>query len=215
MHSETHFGYEANSKIYNYHGEFQEDGNLLTSGKSSLYALGDIEVDCGIKDRNILQPDRLFGTFELGIRQEDAPQRFRELFYRHQSAHCLDQFEWPEAMFEMFGVRFRSTSGRATIFDSLAYYNRRVYLDYAGDAQMHITYHVSGDDGHEFNTDLDLHAVSHADSITDTFLDYAIEPSKQLSKRFALYAVYGLRHDVEKPHGETDHTTVFGIKISM
>jgi len=215
MHMASRFGYEANSSLYKYHGEVQQEGNFAALGGTSLYGLGNLALGCGIRGGNILQPDRLWGTFEFGIRRKYQEKRLAELFYQHQSAHSMDRDDWPEAMYEMFGVRLREELGRANVSSSIAYYNRRIYLDYDMDAQARISYHFAGSEGHKACIDFDLHGVSENSAFGAGFIDYSIEPSIQLTKRYGLYATYGLEHDIQKPNGETDQPIVFGVKAQM
>lgn len=211
MHMMSRFGYEGNSGLYKYHGEVEEDGNFVSLGGSSVYGFADLAVGCGIKPGNILQPDRLWGTFEVGYRRKCDESRLVELFYRHQSAHCVDRDDWPESMWEMTGIRLRQESGRAQLGGSIGYYDRRIYLDYDMDAQAFVSYHFAGSEGREAFLDLDVHGVTEHKAFGPGYVDYSIEPKLQLTRRLGIFGVYGLEHDVNKPDGETDQPLVIGF----
>jgi hypothetical protein len=210
LHTNFRFGYIANDQFYKYDGQFGADGNLVPLRKSSLYALGNISVQTILINKSVFQPDRLWGTFEVGARTETAPSTYWELFARHQSAHNIDGIIRPESLYEMIGGRYR----RGGLTLALAHVTRTAYLHYKTDAQAHDAISAGTLFRRAVTVDLDVHYVREDGGPRSGFVDYAVEPSVALTPKVSLFLNVGTVHDADQPNGVTESQVEIGIKAA-
>ena len=214
VHTSFRIGYNANSE-YTYPGEYRADGNFFANGRSSAYGLGDIFIESRIKPGHTLGPNRMWGTFEAGVRTTVSSKTYVDIFLRHQSAHNVESLSGPDSMWEDVGARYHRATGNCDIWASAAYYTRRIYLTYSSDCEVHATYRHGSLFGRPVSIDGDLHYVAEANAPRAGFFDYDIEPSVSISKRMSVYVDYGVIHDEDQPDGRTDIPVIVGAKVDL
>lgn len=214
LHSSFRLGYIANNQYYKYDGQFMADGDLFVKGKDAVYAFGNITIQSRLINKSVLQPDRLWGTFEAGDRHAVSRHAVVEVFMRHQSAHSIDNTAGPESLYEMAGLRYRTTSGRSTVTVGAAYITRTALLDYGSDGQIHVTYDAGSLGRRKLTVDVDVHGVTETGGGRSGFVDCSIEPSLALSDKISTFVTLSTLHDADKPNGKTENIVMIGLKAA-
>ncbi len=214
VHGLIRLGYYPTTHTYRYHGEYEAETNFVRVAGSPLYAFADVDVQA-LEDskHGKFQPDRLVGTFELGVRRllGVAPL---SLLVRHQSAHYIDRDDLFQGSWDMVAVRWQQAVGKTLVTGSLANYVHVHQLDseYKLDADLQGVTALGAAGKHPLELHTDLHTVTgHGGK--GGFTDYWIEPNLFLSTQTAFFVGYGQIHDTNLSRANTDHPVITGIRL--
>ena len=215
VHGIIRLGYYGVTHTYRYHGEYEAETNFVRVAGSPLYAFADVDVQA-LEDsaHGKFEPDRLTGTFEIGVRRLFGIAPF-SLVTRHQSAHYIDRNDLFQGSWDMVGARWQQTVGKTQISASLANYVHVHQLDseYKLDADLQGVTSLGAVGRHRLELHTDLHSVTGHGG-RGGFTDYWLEPNVFLSAQTAFFLGYGQIHDTNLSRANTDHPVITGIRLT-
>ena len=214
VHGQVRLGYYALTHTYRYHGEYIAQVNFARVAQSPLYGFADVDVQ-SLEDsaHGKFVPDRLVGTFEVGVRRLLGVSHL-SLLIRHQSAHYIDRIDPNQGSWDMDALRWQQDVGKTRVSATLGNYFHIHNLD--------STYQIDGDlqgitslgtvKHRPIELRTDIHTVTgHGGG--GAFTDYWIEPNMILSTQTAFFVGYGQIHDTKLLRGNADHPIITGFRL--
>lgn len=203
------------AKVYRYHADYNITGIVGDKLKIAPYAFADADIEAQLfTDSNEFHPDKLTGTFEVGLAHEGSMFDSR-IFLRHQSSHNVDRTDRVRPAWEMVGMRFESRYRSTHMSLGVARYTHKEAVHYNTDVDFRTSTPIGSLGRKPILVDTVVHNVQESGGPRSGFTDFWIEPSIELSQRTSVYLGYGTIHDVDTSNGQSDRPFAMGLRFRL